>query len=175
MVLEKTHILPSINTPVTSSFFRVERFRFHTMGNGIQSIITSRSRFDTVIYKIKAWKSLQWFENINFGSHAVDMGKQKKISEKTLPQSHVMHKKPTARLALLKVTVLNIRRYKRRIEILTAVMVTPYEINPGIINYKHSYRMFISGPIKSVSYLPSIEESTLRLSILLRVFRHLLS
>lgn len=103
------------------------------MGSGMQRIITSRSRFDTVIPKRNAWKSRQWFENISFGSHASDMGKQRKISVKTSPQSQVMHKKPTTRIALLKLTVSNTRRYKSKIEIFTAVMVRPYVIIAGIM------------------------------------------
>lgn len=43
-----------------------------------------------------------------------------------------MHKKPTTRVAFLKATVLNTRRYKGRMEIFTAVIVRPYMIVPGI-------------------------------------------
>ena len=99
----------------------------------MQRMITSRSRFDTVIPTRKAWKSLQWLENTNFGSHAADMGEQRKSSVKTLPQSHVKHKKPTTRIAFLKVAVSNTRRYKSRMENFTPLMVRPYEINAGIM------------------------------------------
>lgn len=98
----------------------------------MQRMIRSRSRLEAVIPTRKACKSLQWFENIKIGSHAADMGEQRKISVKTLPQSHVMHKKPTTRIALLKLTVSNTRWYKRRMESFTAVMVRPYMIITGI-------------------------------------------
>lgn len=98
----------------------------------MQRITTSRIRFDTVIPTRNAWKSLQWFENSRFGSHAADMGEQRKSSVKTLPQSHVMHKKQTTRIAFLKLTVSNTRRYKSRMEIFTAVMARPYVIKVGI-------------------------------------------
>lgn len=122
-----------MNTPLTSSFFEVERFRLHIMGNGMPRMITSKSKFDIVIPKRNAWKFLQWFENTRFMSHAADMGEQRKSSVKTSPQSHVMHKKPTTRIAFLKRTVSNTRRYKLRMEIFTAVIVRPYVINAGIM------------------------------------------
>lgn len=46
---KKTYKLPSRKTPLTSNFFRVERFKSQIMGNGTQRMITSRSRLDTVI------------------------------------------------------------------------------------------------------------------------------
>lgn len=128
MATEDTYKLPSRNTPLTSSFFRVDRFRLHIMGIGMQRMITSRSKLVVVPPTRKAWKSPQWLENIDSGFHAADMGEQKKISAKTPPQSHVMHKKPTNRIALLKVTVSNTRRYKSSMEIFTAVVVRQYVI-----------------------------------------------
>ena len=103
------------------------------MGNGMQRMITSSIRFVTVIPMRNAWKSLQWFENTSSGSHAADVGEQKKISLKTLPQSHVMHRKQTTRIAFLKLTVSNTRRYNNRIEIFTALIVSPYVIIAGIM------------------------------------------
>ena len=133
IVTDTTHKLPSRNTPLTSSFLRVDSITPQTMGNGIQRIITSRSRLDTEIPIRNSWKSPQWSENINLGSHAADMGEQRKNTVKMLPQSHVMHRKPTTRIALLKTNVSNIRRYNSRMEIFTAVMVRPYVIIAGIM------------------------------------------
>lgn len=75
----------------------------------MQRMMTSRSRLDVVIPTKKDWTSLQWFVNNNFGSHAAEMGEQRKISVKTLPQSHAMYKKPTIKIVLLKLTVVNTR------------------------------------------------------------------
>lgn len=142
-VADKTHRLPSRKTPLTSSFFRVESFRFHIMGNGMQRIITSRSILDEAIPTRNTRRSLQWFVNTKFGSHAADIGEQRKSSAKKFPHSHVMHKKPTIRIALLRVmTVLNIRWYKSRMEILTAVMVKPYVIIASILYFKHWRKKF---------------------------------
>lgn len=128
-----THKLPSRNTPLTSNFLRVVSLRSHIMGSGMHRMITSRSRFDIVIPKRNAWISLQWLENNKVGFHSADMGKHRRSSVKTLPQSHVTHRKPTSRLAFLKMaTVPNTRRYKIRIEIFTPVMVRPYVIVAGI-------------------------------------------
>lgn len=63
------------------------------------------------------------------------MGAQRKSSEKTSPQSQVMHKKPTNWSTRLKIGVENTRRYKSRMEIFTAVMVSPYVIIAGIMNW----------------------------------------
>lgn len=96
-------------------------------------IITSRKRPDAVIPMKKALRFPHWFENLNFGSHAADMGEQRKISAKTPLQSHAKQKQPTTRIALLKMTVSNTRRYKSKIEIFTAVMVRQYAIIAGIM------------------------------------------
>lgn len=103
------------------------------MGSGMQRMIKSRIILDTVIPPTNAWKSLQWSENINFGSHAADIGEQRNSSVKVFPQSHVMHKKQTTCIALLKLTVSNTRRYKSRMENFAALMVRPYVINAGIM------------------------------------------
>lgn len=77
------------------------------MGSGMQRMITSRNRLDIVIPNRNAWKSLQWSENTISGFHAADIGEQRKTIVKTLPQSHVMHKKQTTRIAFLKLAVSN--------------------------------------------------------------------
>ena len=77
MTTDKTHTVPGTNKPLTSSFFRVERFRFHTLGKGMQRIITSKDRSDMIIPIRTALRSLRWFENINFGTHAADTGNRK--------------------------------------------------------------------------------------------------